>query len=890
MEISELSPNFANFDRIAVAGRRYRVVSLTHAASELPGLATLPFCLRVLVENMLRNPGDDGASAADVARLVAREPGSFAYRPARVLLQDLLGIPLLVDLAAMRDAAVRDGRDPARINPAIPADFIIDHSLKVSHWGSADARARNESQTFAENLERFRFLRWAQQAFKNLRVFPPDSGIMHQINLEYLARVVWVDDGAGDAAPLLYPDTMIGTDSHTTMVNGLGVLGWGVGGLEAEAAMLGQPLIYANPQVLGVRLRGMLPAGVTATDLVLTVTQTLRELGVVGKFVEFFGTGLDVLGVADRGTIANMAPEYGATCVYFPVDRHTLDYLALTGRDAAHLSTVEGYCRAQGLWRDEHTPDAEYDQVLEFDLGAVRPCLAGPRRPQDRVDLHALPASFAAELGGYFQRSELERGARHQLASMHHALGDGDIVIAAITSCTNTSNPANLVAAGLLARRAVERGLMPQPWVKTSLAPGSKVVADYLEAAGLQQYLDALGFQVAGFGCTTCGGMSGPIAAELGQAIEAHGLVCAAVLSGNRNFEGRIHPHCKASYLASPALVVTYALAGTLLIDLTREPLGHDPHGEPVYLSELWPSDDAIRAAVAASVSPHMYRRRYADILRGSDAWRALDAGDGMRYPWQPNSTYIRRPPFFDDSHARASGSALTGLRPLVILGDSITTDHISPSGTIAADSDAGRYLLERGTDEAGFNSYGTRRGNFEVVARATFANRRLRNAMVPGHTGSLTRLMPDDEIISVFQAAAAYRERGESMLVIAGHEYGCGSSRDTAAKGPWLIGVRAVLARSFERIHRSNLVGMGILPLEFPADASAESLGLSGAETFDLLDLDGEPSPGMHARVRIRAPQREAVDIAVRVRLDTRSEVLSFVAGGLLPRIYRAL
>jgi aconitate hydratase len=878
-----------NISELHIDGRRYRAVSLARAAgADLPGLATLPLCLRVLVENMLRHPAEEGASPADVARLVARESGSFAYRPARVLLQDLLGVPLLVDFAAMRDAAVRDGLDPAVVNPAVPADFIIDHSLTVVHWGSADARARNESATFRQNLERFRFLRWAQQAFTNLRVFPPDSGIMHQINLEYLAKVVWTDESG--AIPLLYPDTMIGTDSHTPMVNGLGVVGWGVGGLEAEAAMLGQALIYANPEVLGVRLHGTPNEGVTATDLVLTVTERLRELGVVGKFVEFFGHGLDALGVADRATIANMAPEYGATCVYFPVDRHTLDYLRLTGRDAAQVALVEGYCRTQGLWRDADTPAPVFDSVLEFDLGAVRPCLAGPRRPQDRVDLHAVPRSFAHELGHYFERSESDRAARHPVAGVAHDLGDGDVVVAAITSCTNTSNPANLVAAGLLARRAAALGLKTKPWVKTSLAPGSRVVADYLQAAGLQRDLDALGFHVAGFGCTTCAGMSGPIAPELARTIEEEALVCVAVLSGNRNFEGRIHPHCRASYLASPALVVAYALAGTLTLDLTRDPLGHAPDGTPVFLADLWPSGAEIREAVAVNLSPGMFRHRYAGVLRGSDDWRGLDAGDDLLYAWDETSTYIRRPPFFDDTGPRTGPPSLDGLRPLLLLGDSITTDHISPSSTIGAGSDAAHYLAECGIDERDFHSYGTRRGNFEVVARATFANRRLRNAMVPELTGSVTRVMPEGDVTTVYRAARIYRERGEGMLVIAGSEYGCGSSRDTAAKGPWLIGVRAVLARGFERIHRSNLIGMGILPLEFPEGVSAESLRLTGAETFDVLDLGGALAPGMTARLRIRSPAREPEEIAVTVRLDTRSEVESYRCGGILPRIYRRL
>ena len=872
---------------LSVDGCVGRYHSLARAAAQgMAGLARAPFSIRVLVENMLRHPHAEGCDHESIARFAAREPGTFVFHPARVLLQDLLGAPLLVDLAAMRDAARRDGIPPERVNPVVPVDLVIDHSLNVAHWASADARARNEAVQFERNAERFRFLRWCQGAFRNLRVIPPDSGIMHQINIEHLARVVWrVEDGD---TTLFHPDTMIGADSHTPMVNALGVIGWGVGGLDAHAVMLGAPLVYPTPAVLGVRLTGRLVAGVTATDLVLSVTERLRARGVVGKFVEFFGDGLETLSLADRATISNMTPEYGATCVCFPVDHRTIEYLRLTGRAPAQVRLVEAYMRTQGLWHEAGDTPPDFDEEIEFDLGAVRPCVAGPRRPQDRVDLAEVPERFARELAGYFGRGVAERERRNAVAGSDDTIGDGDVLIAAITSCTNTSNPANVIAAGLLARNACAAGLQTRPWVKTSFAPGSKVVASYLEAAGLQPHLDALGFQVAGFGCTTCGGMSGPIDARVGAVVDANATVGIAVLSGNRNFEGRIHPQCRASFLASPALVVAYAIAGRIGIDLLDEPLGHDAAGRAVRLADIWPADTEIEELVAAHVAATMFARCYDDLDRGSAAWQALDGGGGLTYAWEPGSTYLRRPPYFE---GRAPGGALErglqGMRPIVVLGDSITTDHISPSSAIPADSEAGRYLRERGVSEPEFNTFGTRRSNFEVVARASFANIRLRNRLAGDATGPLTRIMPEGRLATIYAAACEYTRRGDPLIVVAGKEYGCGSSRDTAAKGPWLIGVRAVLAESFERIHRSNLVGIGILPVEFTGGDDADALGIDGSETFDLLDIGADRS---RATLRVRRADGEVLELEVRVRLDTAAEIEAFRAGGALPWLYDRL
>ncbi len=882
-------PAFDCQDTLQHGGKSYRFHNIVKAARSVgvDGLSHLPYSIRILIENMLRHQGDDGCSVTEIEDLIHRRAKTYTYHPARVLLQDLLGIPLLIDFAAMRDAAAKDGVDPATVNPSIPVDFIIDHSLKIVHAGSDDARRRNEEIQFAQNDERFRFLRWCQQAFENLTVYPPDSGIMHQINIEHLTRVAFVEET--DDGLLIYPDTMIGTDSHTPMVNALGVVGWGVGGLDAEGAMLGLPLAYPVPEVVGIRLDGNLQDGITATDLVLTITERLRQLGVVGKFVEFHGPGLDHLTLADRATISNMAPEYGATCVYFPVDSRTIEYLRMTGRDDSHVDLVEACFKAQGLLRDASAPTPEFDQDIMLDLSAVVPSIAGPRRPQDRVALDSVPAAFVEQAVNYFNRPPEDLDQRFSTPVRGNDLGDGDVVIAAITSCTNTSNPANVVAAGLLARNAIDKGLATKPWVKTSLAPGSRVVADYLEAADLQKPLDALGFQIAGYGCTTCGGMSGPIDDEIRDVIEGNDLVCAAVLSGNRNFEGRIHPNCRASYLASPPLVVAYALAGSLNINLTTDPIGTDKNGTPVFLSDIWPSNDEVQSAVRQYLKPEMFRKRYTTILDGSPAWQALVADAGLTYTWDQRSAYIRRPPYFDQVlTAGRNGIGMSGLRPLVILGDSITTDHISPSSAILPDSAAGHYLMERGTAEAEFNSYGTRRGNFEVVARASFANLRLRNQMMNGEVGSYTRVMPDNTSARIFDAAEIYQQRDEGMIVIAGSEYGCGSSRDTAAKGPWLLGVRAVLATSFERIHRSNLVGMGILPLEFCEGIDADTLNLKGTETYGVTANGEGLKPDMDATVNISREDGQRHKIPVRVRLDTEEEVRHYQHGGILPRIYR--
>ena len=882
-------PQIDCFQQLDHNGRSYGYYSLQSAADALGinGLAQIPYSLRVILENMLRHQHEEGNSPDRIKAVFQGKGETYPYRPARVLLQDLLGIPLLIDFAAMRDTAKQGGIDPATVNPSIPVDFIIDHSLKVVHAGSAEARQQNEDIQFAQNDERFRFLRWCQQAFENLTVYPPDCGIMHQINIEHLARVVWLDET--DNGPVLYPDTMIGTDSHTPMVNALGVVGWGVGGLDAEGAMLGLPLVYPVPDVIGIRLEGELREGVTATDLVLTITERLRAFGVVGKFVEFFGPGLNHLSLADRATISNMAPEYGATCVYFPVDQRTIDYLRMTGRDENHVELVEAYLRAQGLWRDDKNPAPVYASKITLDLGDVAPCIAGPRRPQDRVDLGKAPEAFHDIAQSYFGRPLTALKNRHTVQDRDHDLGDGDVVIAAITSCTNTSNPASLIAAGLLAKKAIAKGLQTKPWVKTSLAPGSKVVADYLQSANLQTPLDLLGFQIAGFGCTTCGGMSGPLADEIRDTIEANDLVASAVLSGNRNFEGRIHPHCRASYLASPPLVVAYALAGSLRCDLTTDSLGTDPEGNSVYLTDIWPTSNEINEAVRQHLKPEMFQRRYANILDGSEAWQALDGGNGLTFPWDEHSTYIRRPPYFDNTAtAGNTGVEMAGLRPLVILGSSITTDHISPSSAILPDSAAGEYLMDRQTRENDFNSYGTRRGNFEVVARASFANIRLKNHMMGGQDGSFTKVMPEGETQRVFDAAEIYKQRDVGTIVIAGAEYGCGSSRDTAAKGPWLLGIRAVVAESFERIHRSNLVAMGILPLQFEEGTTTESLGLDGSETYALSADDMEPGVHMNANLTIHREEPPNTVIPVCVRLDTEEEVHHYRHGGILPRIYR--
>ena len=857
---------------LAIGGRTYAWHSLADAAGRVGAeLSTMPFTLRILLENMLRS----GAPEADIEALLGwpatgvagRE---IAFHPARVLMQDFTGVPAVVDLAAMREAVHQRGMSPALINPLTPVDLVIDHSVSVDSFGSSGAFARNVGLEMERNRERYEFLRWGQTALRNFRVVPPGTGICHQVNLEYLARVIWDADGVA------YPDTLVGTDSHTTMINGLGVLGWGVGGIEAEAAMLGQPVSMVIPEVVGFELRGRLADGVTATDLVLTVVEMLRAHGVVGKFVEFHGAGLDFLPVADRATIANMAPEYGATCGFFPIDGETLRYLRLTGREEALLDLVEGYARAQGLWRQSGAPTPAFSSRLELDMASVEPSLAGPKRPQDRVTLATLPAALELAIGKKTPGEVAVQGTDYRLR-------DGDVVIAAITSCTNTSNPAVMIAAGLLARRAVERGLKRKPWVKSSLAPGSRVVTDYLRQLGLQDALDTLGFQLVGYGCTTCIGNSGPLPPAIDAAIDEGGLMVCAVLSGNRNFEGRIHSRVRANWLASPPLVVAYALAGTMHIDLGCEPLGTGSDGAPVYLRDLWPGEREIADAVA-TVSAGMFRTGYADVFGGDAEWQALPVPKGELYRWSENSTYIRNPPYFSGQGV-ARTTDIRGARLLALLGDSVTTDHISPAGSIAPDSPAARYLRSHGVARGDFNSYGARRGNHEVMMRGTFANIRLRNELVPGVEGGMTRWLPDGETLSIYDAAMRHVAAGTPLLVIAGREYGTGSSRDWAAKGTFLLGVRAVIAESFERIHRSNLVGMGVLPLEFTDGVTRKSLGLDGSESFSIGGLAAMQAAQL-LELRITRHDGRLERCALRVRIDTADELQWYRAGGILHHV----
>jgi aconitate hydratase len=838
-------------------------------------VARLPHTLKVLLENLLRRAGTHGVTDDDVRSLAAWPDGdpdaNVAFWPSRVLMQDFTGVPAVVDLAAMRAAMARAGGDPARVNPLVDVDLIIDHSVQVDLFRSPLAYQANIEWEYRRNGERYAFLRWAQEAFDGVRVVPPGAGICHQVNLEHLGRVVTVQGG------LAIPDTLVGTDSHTTMINGLGILGWGVGGIEAEAAMLGQPLFLPTPFVVGVRVVGALPAGTTATDLVLTLTQMLRAHGVVGKFVEFFGDGLSSLELADRATLSNMCPEYGATAALFPIDEETLRYLRFTGRED-RVDLVERYAKEQGLFRRDGDPEPVFSEVLELDLTAIEPSLAGPRRPQDRVGLSGVGTSFAE-------------------AFPERPLGDpegvtnGAVVIAAITSCTNTSNPTVMLAAGLLAKKAVEAGLQTKPWVKTSLAPGSRVVTDYLEAAGLGPYLDKLGFSLVGFGCTTCIGNSGPLPEDVARVVTEDDLAVVAVLSGNRNFDGRIHPLVRASYLASPPLVVAYALAGHVGIDLARDPLGVGADGRPVYLRDLWPSAAEVREAIAASISPEQFKVQYGRIFEGDEHWNALPSPSGALYAWDPGSTYVREPPFFEALAPEPPPVGdIVGARCLVKVGDSITTDHISPAGAIKPDSPAGLYLIEHGVEQRDFNSYGARRGNHEVMMRGTFANVRLRNDLAPGTEGPWTTLLPDGEVTTVYEAALEYRSRGVPLVVLAGKEYGSGSSRDWAAKGPALLGVRAVLAESFERIHRSNLVGMGVLPLQFLEGESAGSLGLTGRETFSMLGLSDGVRPRLEVEVVAASDDGGEVRFRALVRIDGPAEVEYYRHGGILPMVLRQM
>ncbi|EHQ51663.1 aconitate hydratase 1 [Ectothiorhodospira sp. PHS-1] len=910
-----MSNSFNTEDTLDVQGRTYHIHSLA-PLRKTHDLDRLPFSLKILLENLLRCEDGHNITRAHIQALLDWDPkaepsAEIGFTPARVVLQDFTGVPAVVDLAAMRDAMHALGKDPKRINPLAPVDLVIDHSVMVDHFGQKNALDLNIKLEYHRNKERYQFLRWGQQAFENFRVVPPGTGIVHQVNLEYLAQTVFVRDDNGSLHA--YPDTLVGTDSHTTMVNGLGVLGWGVGGIEAEAAMLGQPISMLIPQVVGFRLSGRLPEGATATDLVLTVTQMLRKHGVVGKFVEFFGDGLDHLPLADRATIANMAPEYGATCGIFPIDRETLEYLRLSGRDESRITLVEAYARHQGLWRDTGARQADYSDILTLDLAGVVPSLAGPRRPQDRIPLDQARRSFSDTLDRFLKehhatptdREEArfadegghaapgvddshEKGAvEYEMDGERHLLKHGAVVIAAITSCTNTSNPAVLLAAGLLAKKALEKGLKPKPWVKTSLAPGSQVVPAYLQQAGLLQPLEALGFSVVGFGCTTCIGNAGPLPEPIGNAIREGDLMVAAVLSGNRNFEGRIHADVRTNYLASPPLVVAYALAGTMAVDLYQDPLGTDNQGQPVYLKDIWPSQAEISRLMGTSIHSTMFREKYADVFEGDANWRQILVTESERYDWA-ESTYVKNPPYFEGMTLDPEPpEAIRDARCLVMVGDSITTDHISPAGGIHPESPAGQYLQALGIEPREFNSYGSRRGNHEVMMRGTFANVRLRNRLAPGTEGGWTRHLPDGESMSIYDAAMAYREAGTPLVVLAGKEYGTGSSRDWAAKGTRLLGIRAVIAESFERIHRSNLVGFGVLPLQFLPGENAETLSLSGHERYSIGSLDDDPNK---VTVTVEADDGVRREFKARVRIDTPKEWEYYRHGGILHYVIRQL
>jgi aconitate hydratase len=894
-----MADSFGSRSALRVGNRSFEIFRLSALqAAGLP-LDRLPFSLKILLENLLRR--EDGVSVTPQhIEAVARwqpdaEPArEIPFMPARVLMQDFTGVPAVVDLAAMRTATQRMGGDPTRINPLLPTELVIDHSVQVDEYGHAQALAHNNQIEFSRNHERYAFLRWGQSAFRNLAVVPPDTGIVHQVNLEHLARVVFAAaDGRRPDVMQAYPDTVVGTDSHTTMINGLGVLGWGVGGIEAEAAMLGQPIPLLLPQVVGVRLVGSLREGATATDLVLTVTEILRKLGVVGKFVEFFGPGIAKLPLADRATIANMAPEYGATCGLFAIDQETLAYLRFSGRSEESIALVEAYCREQGLFATAGSPEAQYTKIVDLDMASIEPCLAGPRRPQERVPLSQIKKSFVAALPSLSKPTKPGAAKTTLGTTAHASLRDGSLVLAAITSCTNTSNPSVLMAAGLLAKKAVERGLLSKPWVKTSLAPGSQVVTAYLKAAGLLPHLETLGFHVVAYGCTTCIGNSGPLAAPISQAIEERSLVVASVLSGNRNFEGRVHPEVRANYLASPPLVVAFALAGRVDIDLEEEALGTDRAGQPVFLRDIWPSQAEIQAALAA-VKPAMFSEAYATVFEGDSRWRGIQVPQGATYAWDEGSSYVKHPPYFVGMPATpAVAGELGGMRVLAVLGDSITTDHISPAGSIKPGSPAGRYLISLGIEPKDFNSYGSRRGNHQVMVRGTFANIRIKNLLARGTEGGVTRYLPGREVMPIYDAAMKYQADDVPLLVLAGRDYGCGSSRDWAAKGTRLLGVRAVLAESFERIHRSNLVGMGVVPLEFLPGDSAHSLGITGEEIFETLGLPHfleAPPAHRQIAIRITRPDGSEDHFAVRVRIDTQQESAYYQHGGILPYVLRSL
>jgi aconitate hydratase len=866
-----------------------------------PGVSRLPYSMKILLENLLRRE-DDAFVKADDVRAVARWDAAagvqkeISFMPARVLLQDFTGVPCVVDLAAMRDAVIALGGNPVRVNPLQPVELVIDHSVQVDYFGRPDAFTLNAELEFSRNRERYAFLRWGQRAFNNFKVVPPDTGIVHQVNIEYLARVVVAQDV--DGVTLAYPDTLVGTDSHTTMVNGLGVVGWGVGGIEAEAAMLGQPSSMLIPQVLGFRLTGSMPKGTTATDLVLTVTEVLRKYGVVGKFVEFYGEGLGALTIADRATLGNMCPEYGATVAIFPIDHMTLDYLRLTGRDESQVALVEQYAMAQGLFRTSGGPDAIYSETIDLDLSSIEPSVAGPKRPQDRVSLSNAKTAFQAALPSMQVPAKGSGGtspaARSAVAADEPAvdtLDHGAVVIAAITSCTNTSNPSVMIGAGLVAKKAVERGLQRRPWVKSSLAPGSKVVTEYLDAAGLTPYLDQLGFNLVGYGCTTCIGNSGPLPDEIAAMVRENNLVVCSVLSGNRNFEGRIQQDVRANYLASPPLVVAYALAGWITTDITTEPLGHDPSGRPVYLKDIWPTEHELQETMLKAVTADMFRRSYNDVFSGDARWQSLQVPEGSVFAWDGESTYVRKPTFLEGmTMDPAPLTDIAGARVLAVLGDSVTTDHISPAGSIKVDSPAGKYLIEKGVKPADFNSYGARRGNHEVMMRGTFANVRLRNLMAPGTEGGWTRYQPSGEQMSIYDASVAYQHAGVPLMIVAGKEYGSGSSRDWAAKGTFLLGVKAVIAESFERIHRSNLVNMGVLPLQFKLGDTAASLKINGTESFRVTGVADGLKPRGDVLVIATETDGSTREFTVTVRIDTPEELIAFKHGGILPYVVRQL
>jgi aconitate hydratase len=880
---------------LSAAGKSYDYFSLEAASKAgLGDISRLPYSLKVLLENLLRYEDGSSVTVDDVKAAAAwlkdrRSDREIAYRPARVLMQDFTGVPAVVDLAAMRAAMAALGGDPKKINPLSPVDLVIDHSVMVDKFGTATAFKENVEIEMQRNVERYAFLRWGQTAFQNFRVVPPGTGICHQVNLEYLAQVVWT--AAVDGKTIAYPDTLVGTDSHTTMINGLAVLGWGVGGIEAEAAMLGQPVSMLIPEVIGFKLTGTLKEGTTATDLVLTVTQMLRKKGVVGKFVEFFGPGLDQLSLADRATIANMAPEYGATCGFFPIDRETINFLSFTARDPDRIALVEAYAKAQGMWREPSTPDPVFTDTLELDISKVEPSMAGPKRPQDRVVLSNAKQTFSTVLGEMLAGDQAKIGKEMAVAGSDHKLKNGDVVIAAITSCTNTSNPSVMLGAGLVAKKAAAKGLKVKPWVKTSLAPGSKVVTDYLRKAGLQEPLDKLGFNLTGYGCTTCIGNSGPLSEPITEAIEKGGLVVNSVLSGNRNFEGRVHPNVKANWLASPPLVVAYALAGTLNLDLTKDALGNGSDGKPVYLKDIWPTNKEVQDAVRSAVTPEMFRTQYADVFSGDASWQSIKTAAGLTYAWDSKSTYVKNPPYFEGM-GKEPGKVkdIKGARPLAILGDSITTDHISPAGSIKKASPGGAYLIGHGVTQAEFNSYGSRRGNHEVMMRGTFANVRLKNEMAPGTEGGVTRHMPAGEPMSIYDASMKYQQAGVPLVVVAGKEYGSGSSRDWAAKGTNLLGIRAVIAESFERIHRSNLVGMGVLPLVFKDGMTRKSLNLDGSEVFDITGVEAGLKPRMDVTCAITRANGKTETIKLLCRIDTAEEVEYYKNGGILHYVLRGL